>query len=119
MEAQSGQVRWQIEQGWQTYLCKNSHKNVQDVIPPTQSFATSTTTASLSLATFARLVRGTGQEVVPFETSQLAVVAGETRGLKEVVALASHQQALIVKPAPQIATLRLTWEASVRQLHHR
>lgn len=65
MEARSDQVRWQIGPGWLTYLCKSQHKNVQGVIPPTQSFATSTTIVSRSPATSARPVEGIGQEAEP------------------------------------------------------
>lgn len=63
--APSGRARWRIGQGWPAYLCMKPHKNVQDVNPPTQSFATSTTTAFLSLATSARPVEGTGHVAAP------------------------------------------------------
>lgn len=63
---------------------------------PTQSFATSTTTASLSLATFARLAGGTGLEGVPLEMSPLGVDAG---GINEAkVEAAAHQSLLSIAP---------------------
>jgi hypothetical protein len=116
MEARSDQVRWQIGQGWQTYLCKNHHKNVQGVIPPTQSFATTTTIVSRSHATSARLVEGIGQRVVPLEVSRLAVVAEETKGLNQAVTTPpSRRLALTAKLALQTTLLRY----SVPQRHHR
>lgn len=116
MEARSGQVRWQIGQGWQTYLCKSLYKNVQGVIPPTQSFATSTTTVSRSRDTSARLVEGIGQRVVPLEVSRLAVVAEETKGLNQAATTPpSRRLAQTAKLALQTTLLPY----SVPQRHHR
>jgi len=116
MEARLGQVRWQIGQGWQTYLCKSHHKNVQGVIQPTQSFVTSTTTVSRSHATSARPVEGIGQEAVPLEVSRLAVVAEETKGLNQAATTPpSRRLAQTAKLALQITLLRYL----APQRHHR
>lgn len=54
----SGPARWPSELDWRIFLCLRQHWNAQDVNQPTLSSVTSTITASLSLATFARLVEG-------------------------------------------------------------
>ncbi|CAL5335295.1 unnamed protein product [Camellia sinensis] len=60
--AQSGLVRWLTRPEWLTYPCQKLPRNARDLNQQTQGFATSTTTASLSLGTFPRLVGGTGRE---------------------------------------------------------
>ncbi|CAL5335297.1 unnamed protein product [Camellia sinensis] len=64
VRAQLGLVRWLTGPEWPTYPCQKLPRNAWDVNQQTQGFATSTTTASLSLSTFARLVGGTGREAV-------------------------------------------------------
>lgn len=107
MEARSGRVRWLIGLGWRTYLCKNRRKNVQDVIQPTQNFATSTTTVSHSLATSARHVEGIGHGAARLEVSRSGVVAGETKELSQAVTTPpSHRLAPIVKLARRTTLLQ-------------
>jgi len=77
------------------------------VNPPTQSFATSTTTASLSRATFARLVGAIGQEVVLSGTFLLVEDAAGTRRTKGV---APNPRFLLRNhhfPIPQVRCLSL------------
>lgn len=54
----SALVRWPSELEWLIFRCPRQHWNAQDVNQPILSSVTSTITASLSLATFARLVEG-------------------------------------------------------------
>lgn len=111
-EAQSGRVRWQIGPGWPTYPCKSSHRSVQGVIPPTQSFATSTTTASPNPVTSARVAEGTGLGAARYETSPSAGAAEETRGLKEEAAVEGPPNRRQAQLALQIAAPLLMWQAS-------
>ena len=83
-KAQLDQDQWLIEPGWRRYTNLMQHSNVHDVNLPTPSFATTTTIAFLSLATFARLAAVTGPEEVHSETCQWEVVAEGTREAKEV-----------------------------------
>jgi len=83
-KAQSDLDQWLIGQGWQRYTNLMQHSNVHDVNLPTPSFATTTTTAFLSLATSAKLVGVTGPEVVHSGTCRLEVVAEGTKEAREV-----------------------------------
>lgn len=60
------------------------HSSVRDAILQTPSFATTTTTASHSHATIARLAVAIGQEVVHSETCQLEVALEGTKEAKEI-----------------------------------
>ncbi|CAL5390019.1 unnamed protein product [Camellia sinensis] len=76
VRAQLGLVRWLTEPEWSTYPCQKLPRNAWDVNQQTQGFATSTTTASLSLSTFARLVGGTGRERSKGSNSSKSPVSG-------------------------------------------
>lgn len=84
-KALSDQDQWLIEPGWPRYTNPMQHSNVHDVNPQTPSFATTTTTASHSLATFARLVVVTGPEEVHSGACQLEVAAEGTKETKGTV----------------------------------
>ena len=63
-QARSGLVRWPIEHGKPRFHSLRRPSNARDANLQTQSFATSTTIALHSLATFARPVGAIGQEEV-------------------------------------------------------
>lgn len=81
--AQLDRDQWLIELEWQRYTNLMQHSNVRDVNLPTPSFATTTTIAFHSPATFARLAVATGPEEVHSETCRLEVVAEGTKEAKE------------------------------------
>lgn len=68
--------KWR-EHGSQMLRC---HPTVRVVDLPTPSFATTTTTASLSPGTSAKVAGGTGRRAAPSGTSPSAADAGKTGG---------------------------------------
>lgn len=93
-----GPVQCRTELGWLRYHSQRQLSSALDVNQQTQSFVTSTITAFHNLATFARLVDGTGLEAALYGASPSAAVVGETKEAKEVIdQISLHHQAQSAK----------------------
>lgn len=103
VRARSGQVPWLIEPVWLTSPCLSRHSNARAATPPTLSSATSTTTASRSLAISAKPADATGHVVARWETFRSEEAAGETKGAakEEVAGLNLRLAALTAPPVRQ------------------